>query len=76
MLEFTLQPVRCTSSTTHILHARTSFDDFEEETGAVICCGCARGSRACGPVHPHINLFDGRASPPSPAARRRMTGTV
>ncbi|MFO1159992.1 MAG: TauD/TfdA family dioxygenase [Reyranellaceae bacterium] len=61
MLEFTLQPGEMYFLNNYtILHARTSFDDFEEEDRRRHLLRLwleVPGMRA---VHPHINLFDGQ----------------
>jgi len=59
-----------------ILHARTSFDDFEEEDRRRHLLRLwLEGSRhAARPSH--INLFDGQGIAAVAGRRRRMTGTV
>jgi hypothetical protein len=60
MLEFTLQPGEMYFLNNYtILHARTSFDDFEEEDRRRHLLRLWLDVPGMRPVHPQINLFEG-----------------
>jgi Taurine catabolism dioxygenase TauD, TfdA family len=65
MLEFTLAPGEMYFLNNYtILHARTAFDDYEEEDRRRHLLRLWLEVPGMRPIHPHINLFDGKGIAP------------
>ena len=65
MLEFTLAPGEMYFLNNYtILHARTAFDDHEEEDRRRHLLRLWLEVPGMRPIHPHINLFDGQGIAP------------